>query len=215
MFNNFHEIKAVISNSQWLSVSFYGMAERIQGMMDNRIKFKNLVVKAKLYFQTKAQNTNIKITNSKLGIIMLSVLKPKENIIKIKNEVSTKLISLIKAKEENKITFFNKPIQKLAILFVSNPKENEFKFENSKPETNALFCVKLENNEFLIDNNNKEGLHSTISLRNNIGQENKFSFQNSSVNASASYFMKLEAMSGSLNAYYNQTLNDTGRKKIL
>ena len=63
MFNNFHEIKAVISNHQGFKASFYGMAEYIHGMINNRIKFKNLVVQAKLYFQAKFESNSVKFEN--------------------------------------------------------------------------------------------------------------------------------------------------------
>ena len=95
MFNNFHEIKAVISNHQGFRASFYGMAEYIQGMMNNRIKFKNLVVQAKLYFQPKFENNSVKFKNDVLHTVMRLVTKPSENVIKITNEIKTLFISLI------------------------------------------------------------------------------------------------------------------------
>ena len=59
MYNNFHKIKAVISNHQGFRASFHGMAEYIQGMMNNRIKIKNLVVQTKLYFQPKFDSNSV------------------------------------------------------------------------------------------------------------------------------------------------------------
>ena len=68
MFNNFHEIKAVISNHQGFKASFYGMAEYIHGMINNRIKFKNLVVQTKLYFQAKLESNSVKFENDVLQL---------------------------------------------------------------------------------------------------------------------------------------------------
>ena len=70
MFNNFHEIKAVISNHQGFKASFFGMAEYVRGMMNNRIKFKNVVVQAKLYFQPKFENNSVKFENDVLHTVM-------------------------------------------------------------------------------------------------------------------------------------------------
>ena len=39
--------------------------------------------------------------------------------------------------------------------------------------------------------------------------------KNNEVHGAAYFFIKLEAMAGGLNAYYNQTIEDTGRKKIV
>ena len=106
MFNNFHEIKAVISNHQGFRASFYGMAEYIQGMMNNRIKFKNLVVQAKLYFQPKFESNSVKFENDVLHTVMRLVTKPNDNVIKVANEIKTLFISLIKP-ETSTITFLD------------------------------------------------------------------------------------------------------------
>ena len=172
MFNNFHEIKAVISNHQGFRASFYGMAEYIQGMMNNRIKFKNLVVQAKLYFQPKFESNSVKFENDVLHTVMQLVTKPGENVIKVANEVKTKLISLIKP-EISTITFLDKPIQKLNILFAPKLKSNDIKIENNELKINVALQGRTDANEILIDNNNEDGVHTTISL---VGKadDNKF-----------------------------------------
>ena len=133
MFNNFHEIKAVISNHQGFRASFYGMAEYVHGMMNNRIKFKNPVVKAKLYLKAKFENNSVKFENDVLHTVMQLVTKPSENVIKVANEIKTLFISLIKPKE-SVITFLDKPIQKLNILFAPKLKSNDIKIENNEPK---------------------------------------------------------------------------------
>ena len=195
MFNNFHEIKAVISNHQGFRASFYGMAEYIQGMMNNRIKFKNLVVQAKLYFQPKFENNSVKFKNDVLHTVMRLVTKPSENVIKITNEIKTLFISLVKPKE-SVITFLDKPIQKLNILFAPKLKENEFEFENADTKVNVALQGRTDDNKVLIDNN-------------------KFSFQNGTVNAATWKFLTLGDISGTLNEIEKSPLEYLGRRKIV
>lgn len=213
MFNNFHEIKAVISNHQGFRASFYGMAEYIQGMMNNRIKFKNLVVQAKLYFQPKFESNSVKFENDVLHTVMQLVTKPGENVIKVANEVKTKLISLIKP-EISTITFLDKPIQKLNILFAPKLKSNDIKIENNELKINVALQGRTDANEILIDNNNEDGVHTTISL---VGKadDNKFSFQNGTVNASTWKFLTLGDISGTLNEIEKSPLEYLGRRKIV
>ena len=213
MFNNFHEIKAVISNHQGFRASFYGMAEYVHGMMNNRIKFKNLVVQSKLYFQTKFENNSVKFENDVLHTVMRLVTKPSENVIKITNDIKTLLISLVKPKE-SVITFLDKPIQKLNILFSLKLKENEFEFENPDTQANVALQGRTDENEILIDNNNDDGVHTIISL---VGKasDNKFSFQNGTVNASAWKFLTLGDISGTLNEIEKSPLEYLGRRKIV
>ena len=213
MFNNFHEIKAVISNHQGFRASFFGMAEYIQGMMNNRIKFKNHIVQAKLYFQTKLESNSVKFENNVLHMVMRLITKPNENVIKITNEIKTLFISLIKPKE-SVITFLDKPIQKLNILFAPKLKENEFEFESQDTQVNVALQGRTDDNKILIDNNNDDGVHTTISL---IGEtdNNKFSFKNGTVNASTWKFLTLGDISGTLNEIEKSPLEYLGRRKIV
>ena len=213
MFNNLHEIKAVISNHQGFRASFYGMAEYIQGMMNNRIKFKNVVVQAKLYFQARIKDNSIKFKNSDLPVTLLSALKPTENAIKFTNEIKTRLISLIKP-ETSTITFLNNPIQKLNILFSPKLKENEFEFENPDTQVNVALQGRTDENEILIDNNNEDGVHTTISLVGKM-DDNKFSFKNGTVNAATWKFLTLGDISGTLNEIEKSPLEYLGRRKIV
>ena len=214
MLNNFHEIKAVISNHQGFSARFFGIAEYIQGMMSNRLKIKNSLVQTMLYFQARFKENSIKFKNSDLAVTLLSALKPTENAIKFTNVIETKLISLIKPKEVSKIVFLDKPIQKLNILFTPKLKENDFKFENNEPKIDVALQGRTDENTFLIDNNNDEGIHTTISL---IGKanDNNFSFQNGTVNAATWKFLTLGDISGTLNEIEKSPLEYLGKRKIV
>ena len=213
MYKNFHEIKAVISNHQGFKASFFGMAEYVRGMMNNRIKFKNVVVQAKLYFQARIKDNSIKFKNSDLAVTLLSALKPTENAIKFTSEIKTKLISLIKP-ETSTIAFLDKPIQKLNILFAHKLKENEFKFENPDAQVNVTLQGRTDANEIFIDNNNEDGVHTTISLMGET-DNNKFSFQNGTVNAATWKFLTLGDISGTLNEIEKSPLEYLGRRKIV
>ena len=213
MFNNFHEIKAVISNHQGFKASFYGMAEYIQGMMNNRIKFKNLAVQAKLYFQAKFESNSVKFENDVLHTVMRLVTKPNDNVIKITNEIKTLFISMVKPKK-SVITFLDKPIQKLNILFSPKLKENEFEFENADTKVNVALQGRTEDNKVFINNNNVEGIHSTVSLVAKT-DNNNFLFENSSVNAATWKFLTLGDISGTLNEIEKSPLEYLGRRKIV
>ena len=214
MLNNFHEIKAVISNSQRFKASFYGIAEYIHGMINNRIKFKNIALQSKLYFIAKIKDNSVKIENSKLYTTLLSVLKPKENVIRFADEIKTRLISIVRLKDTSKIVFLDKPLQKLNILFSPKINENEFSFQNNDSKINVALQGRINVNNILIDNNNKEGTHSTVSLIGDVG-DNKFSFTNGTVNAATWKFLTLGDISGTLNEIEKSPLEYLGRRKIV
>ena len=213
MFNNFHEIKAIISNTQGFKASFFGMAEYIQGMMSNRIKFKNLAVESNFVFAAMLKESSVKIENSKLYTTLLSALKPKENVIKFTDEIKVRLISIVKPKDSSKITFLDKPIQKLNILFNPTINKNDFKFENNEPNINVALQGRTDKNDVLIDNNNQDGTHTTVTLAPKT-DKNDVSFQNSLVNASAWRMMRVGDMKGTVRSYAGLTVGETGRKKI-
>ena len=214
MYKNFHEIKAVISNHQGFKASFFGMAEYVRGMISNRFKVKNSIVQTKLYFQARFKENSIKFKNNDLSVTLLSALKPTENAIKFTNEIKTKLISLIKPKEVSKIVFLDKPIQKLNILFAPKLKENEFEFENPDAQVNVALQGRTDENGILIDNNNEDGVHTTISL---VGKadDNNFSFKNGTVNAGTWKFLTLGDISGTLNEIEKSPLEYLGKRKIV
>lgn len=214
MYKNFHEIKAVISNHQGFKASFFGMAEYVRGMISNRFKVKNSIVQTKLYFQARFKENSIKFKNSDLAVTLLSALNPTENAIKFTNVIETKLISLIKPKEVSKIVFLDKPVSKLNILFSPKLKENEFEFENPDTQVNVALQGRTDANEILIDNNNENGVHTTISLVGKAG-DNKFSFQNGTVNAATWKFLTLGDISGTLNEIEKSPLEYLGKRKIV
>ena len=215
MLNNFHEIKAVISNNHGFKVSFYGIAEYIHGMISNRIKFKDIALQSKLYFVTKLkESSTVKIKNNKLSTTLLSFLKPKENIIKFTNEAKAKLISIVKPKEVSKIKILNKPIQKINIFFNPKINENKFKFDNSDSKFNVSLQGRTEKNDILVSNNDTDGIHTIITLSSKV-DNNEIFFQNNKVNASSWIFLKLGNISGTLSEIEKSPIENLGRRKII
>ena len=105
-------------------------------------------------------------------------------------------------------------MQKLNILFSPKLKENEFEFENPDAQVNVALQGRTDENEILIDNNNDDGVHTTISL---IGEtdNNDFSFKNGTINASTWKFLTLGDISGTLNEIEKSPLEYLGRRKIV
>ena len=211
MLKNFHEIKAIISNTRGFKATFYGMSEYVHGMMINRFKFKNPSVKVITYFKKKLSENSFKIENNKVYTSLISILKPNENIINFKNEIVCKVLSAIKP-NNNKITFLNKAVQKFNILFDSKIKENTFTVENDNTKIQVALNTKVDENDVYVDNDNVQGTNVDVALNGKVDNNDVY-IENNEVNGAAYFFIKLEAMAGDLNAYYNQTIEDTGRKK--
>ena len=213
MRKNFHEIKAIISENKFYKEHFYGMAEYIHGMISNRIKFKNLAVQSKLYFQTRIEENSAKFRNNNLYTILLSALRPKENVIKFTNDIKVKLIALIKSKDENKINFLNNSIAKFNILFRPKINKNKFKIKNNEPKIDVALQGRIDENKFFIDNVD-DGTHSVVTLDSKI-DKNNITIQNSTVNAGTWKFLTLGDISGTLNEIEKSPLEYLGRRKIV
>ena len=93
-------------------------------------------------------------------------------------------------------------------------KSNDIKIENNEPKINVALQGRTDYNEILIDNNNEEGIHSTVSLVAKT-DNNNFLLKNSSVNASAWKFLTLGDISGTLNEIEKSPLEYLGRRKIV
>ena len=213
MLKNFHEIKAIISNTKGFKATFYGMSEYVHGMMINRFKFKNPYVKVITYFKKKLSGNSFKIENNKVYTALISILKTNENIINFKNEIVCKVFSAIRP-NNNKITFLNKAVQKFNILFNPKIKENTFTVENDNTKIQVALNTKVDENDVYVDNDNVQGTNVDVALNGKVDNNDVY-IENNEVNGAAYFFIKLEAMVGDLNAYYNQTIEDTGRKKIV
>lgn len=214
MFNNFHEIKAVVSNSHGFTASFYGIAEYVRGMISNRIKVRNSITQTKLYFQARFKENSVRFKNSELSTTILSALKPEENEIKFVNEIKTKFISFIRPDCVSKIRFLDKPIQKINILFAPKLKNNNIRFGNNESRINVFLQGRTEENKIIIESNNNEGVHTTMSLLGKV-ENNNFSFRNGTVNAGTWKFLTLGDISGTLNEIEKSPLEYLGRRKIV
>ena len=214
MRNNFHEIKAIISESKTFKECFYGVAGYIHGMMmDSRIKFKNDTLRIKLYFQVKVKENSIKFQNSNLHTTLILISRPKENIIKISNEIKTILTILLKPKNKNEIIFQDKAIPKTNLLFNPKINRNEFEFKNNEPKIDVALQGRTDNNEFIF-NDEENGTHTIVTLDFKF-DKNNIAIQNSAVNASTWKFLTLGDISGTLAEIEKSPLEFLGRKKIV
>lgn len=204
--SNYHKIKAIINSTHNYSEVVHGITEGVLSL------FRMNVIKIKSIAED--------------FIIML--LKPKENTVEIKNStVNTSL--WIKTSLEHSVTKIINDLTTYAIMFTSLNSSN-LKIINSVA-TLLLFILHGEgiseiqntfehflsitvNPQETICCTENDEIDISLNLLSN-PTEQIISIDNPNVNASAWYFTKLEAMSGSLNAYYNQTIEDTGRKKVV
>lgn len=214
MRNNFHEIKAIISESKTFKECFYGVAEYIHGMMmDSRIKFKNDTLRTKLYFQAKVKENSIKFQNSNLHTTLILVPRPKENIIKISNEIKTKLTIILNPKNKNEVIFQDKAIPKTNLLFNPKINKNEFEIKNNEPKIDVALQGRTDNNKFVFKDK-EDGTHSIVTLDSKL-DKNNITVQNSTVNASTWNFLTLGDISGTLAEIEKSPLEYLGRKKII
>ena len=93
-------------------------------------------------------------------------------------------------------------------------KSNDIKIENNEPKINVALQGRTDENEIFINNNNVEGIHSTVSLVAKT-DNNNFLFENSSVNAATWKFLTLGDISGTLNEIEKSPLEYLGRRKIV
>ena len=175
----------------------------------------------------------IKIYNTKLLESVRMILKPSETKISFTNsKILPTLLVLFRSKLENKVTFNND--FKFTVREVIKPKKkNIIKISNSKIRTFLSEIIKPKQSDVIFKNDNSnivlrekinpdttnitvENSDAPIKLRvlNKPNTPNIITLENSKVNVSASYLTRLKMMSGSLNDYYNQTIADTGKRKV-
>ena len=206
MRSNYHNIRAIINNVHNYSEMIYGATEYTKSLFrTNVIKIKNSI-ETKLHIISKTDENVIKIYSSPVDTNLKVQGKLDDNNVYVKNSVLNNILSSIKA-NESVIKIFNSMYVYITKFFKSN---NDIYVDNS-------FDYSLYENTD-VEENIVEIKNSEIEPVNNLNvqsEENQVSVQNPDVNVAAWYFIRLEAMSGGLNAYYNQTISDTGRKKVV
>lgn len=209
---NYHILSSKISNRQTFREYIYGASRYTQLVNTNFIRIKNSI-KSVLYLVLKPSKNNMVFKTPKIitNILILFHVKKKNEIafddsshFYIKENIRSKDTTLIQIKNKNP----NFSVSEL----IKQKTESEIAVENTISPITIREKITIKDNDFNIENS---AVHTQISVRNQPDDTNMIGIANGKVNMSASYLTQLKMMSGSLNAYYNQTISDTGRKKVV
>ena len=153
-------------------------------------------------------------SNSKFLTRVLFLFHAKSrNEIKFDDDSTFLIRENVKSKEENTIKIENKNTSSFIVSKIIKSKNNsDIVVQGNNSSLSLSEKLKIDNNEIQLKNNE---VHTQIDIFNESNEDNKINFTNGKVNMSASYLIRLKMMSGSLNSYYNQTISETGRKKII
>lgn len=206
MRSNFHQIKAFIHNIHEYSETIYGAAGYTMGLFKiNTIKIKNSI-KAVLLMFFKLRENEIRINNNPVDANLGINGKLEKEPIYVENKLRAYLISKLNAFEPSNIQVVNS-----LVLFIAKVLkcEQELAINNSLSHSVNIKSASEKNDIYIGDS------VKTITDINVESENQTIQVDNPNVNASSWYFVRLEAMSGSLNAYYNQTIENTSRKKVV
>lgn len=209
---NYHILSSKISNRQTFREYIHGASRYTQLVNTNFIRIKNSI-KSVLYSVLKLNKNNVAFKTPKIvtKILILFHIKKKNEITF--NDSSDFLIrENIKGKDVNSIQFKNNNPNFSVNKLIKQKTESEITIHNTISPITIKENISIKDNDFNIENN---VVHTQISVRNQSDDINTIGIANGKVNISASYLIKLKMMSGSLNSYYNQTISDTGKKKIV
>lgn len=207
MRSNYHKIKAIVNNIHNYSEVIYGALGSIQSIFrTNVINVKN-TIETKLRIKLNGNNL-IKITSKPVDTLLKINSNTNDNRIIVKTEITHDLLSKMVANTSN-IKVINSLLLYIAkIVNITNRID-------IKNNLQHVLKIKMKpSNDHNIEIQDSINPHVNIGLYTSEDQNNIVISQ-PNVNAEAWFFVRLEAMSGGLNSYYNQTINDTGRKKVV
>lgn len=209
---NYHILSSKISDRQTFREYIHGASRYTQLVNTSFIKIKNSI-KTALKAILKPRTNNVAFNNSKFLTRVLFLFHSKSrNEIKFDDDSTFLIRENVKCKEENTIKIENKNISSIVSERIESKNDSDIVVQNNNSSLSLSEKMKINNNEIQIKNNE---VHTQIDIFNESNEDNKINFTNGKVNISASYLTRLKMMSGSLNAYYNQTISDTGRKKVI
>ena len=204
--SNYHKIKAFIENKHKYTEVVHGITEGVLSIFRrNVVKIKS-VVDAIVIMLLKPDKNTIKIKNIPVDTSLSITGKLNRSDIKIKNDFIANVIMMAFLKP-SKIKVVNSIVSYLLFVLRGNgiiEVQNSLEHTLNIPLNTESTVVSVENDDINANLN--------IELQ---PEEQVVSIDNPIVNAEAWFFTRLEAMSGSLNAYYNQTIENTGRKKVV
>ena len=209
---NYHILSSKISDRQTFREYIHGASRYTQLVNTSFIKIKNSI-KTALRAILKPRTNNVAFNNSKfLTRVLLLFHAKSRNEIKFDDDSTFLIRENVKSKEENTIKIENKNTSSIVSERIESKNDSDIVVQNNNSSLSLSEKLKIDNNEIQLKNNE---VHTQIDIFNESNEDNKINFANGKVNMYASYLTRLKMMSGSLNAYYNQTISDTGRKKVI
>ena len=209
---NYHILSSKISDRQTFREYIHGASRYTQLVNTSFIKIKNSI-KTALKAILKPRTNNVAFNNSKFLTRVLFLFHAKSrNEIKFDDDSTFLIRENVKSKEENTIKIENKNTSSIVSERIESKNDSDIVVQNNNSSLSLSEKLKIDNNDIQFKNNE---VHTQIDIFNESNEDNKINFTNGKVNISASYLTRLKMMSGSLNAYYNQTISDTGRKKVI
>lgn len=209
---NYHILSSKISDRQTFREYIHGASRYTQLVNTSFIKIKNSI-KTALKAILKPRTNNVAFNNSKfLTRVLLLFHAKSRNEIKFDDDSTFLIRENVKSKEENTIKIENKNTSSTVSERIESKNDSDIVVQNNNSSLSLSEKLKIDNNDIQFKNNE---VHTQIDIFNESNEDNKINFTNGKVNISASYLTRLKMMSGSLNAYYNQTISDTGRKKVI
>ena len=209
---NYHILSSKISDRQTFREYIHGASRYTQLVNTSFIKIKNSI-KTALKAILKPRTNNVAFNNSKFLTRVLFLFHAKSrNEIKFDDDSTFLIRENVKSKEENTIKIENKNTSSIVSERIESKNDSDIVVQNNNSSLSLSEKLKIDNNNIQVKNNE---VHTQIDIFNESNEDNKINFANGKVNMYASYLTRLKMMSGSLNAYYNQTISDTGRKKVI
>lgn len=211
---NYHILSSKISDRQTFREYIHGASRYTQLVNTSFIKIKNSI-KTALKAILKPRINNVAFSNSKFLTRVLFLFHAKSrNEIKFDDDSTFLIRENVKSKEENTIKIENKNTSSFIVSKIIKSKNNsDIVVQGNNSSLLLSEKLKIDNNNNIQVKNNE--VHMQIGVFNKSNEDNKINFTNGKVNMSACYLIRLKMMSGSLNSYYNQTISETGRKKIV
>lgn len=209
---NYHILSSKISDRQTFREYIHGASRYTQLVNTSFIKIKNSI-KTVLKAILKPRINNVAFSNSKFLTKVLFLFHAKSrNEIKFDDDSTFLIRENVKSKEENTIKIENKSTSSIVSERIESKNDSDIVVQGNNSSLSLSEKLKIDNNDIQFKNNE---VHTQIDIFNESNEDNKINFANGKVNMSASYLTRLKMMSGSLNAYYNQTISETGRKKVI
>ena len=211
---NYHILSSKISDRQTFREYIHGASRYTQLVNTSFIKIKNSI-KTALKAILKPRINNVAFSNSKFLTRVLFLFHAKSrNEIKFDDDSTFLIRENVRSKEENTIKIENKNTSSFIVSKIIKSKNNsDIVVQGNNSSLLLSEKLKIDNNNNIQVKNNE--VHMQIGVFNKSNEDNKINFTNGKVNMSAGYLIRLKMMSGSLNSYYNQTISEIGRKKIV